>query len=203
MQKQMMFWLNTDNPMHGDAWEIAETLKAQRKFNPSVVNGLRLIHDLNQGKTDVLFELFPLLEQQFQSVTPSGNGGDSDKLLRELDTIKQLLATQGAFPASPNGQVMKKLDGASKDIDEPLIDMKKDTAAKDYPQWWDGVITVAALSENYASLAPDILAYGIRTGKVPASFAPPKVNPAAIPKQDGNAKIMQVQQFAAPVFDDD
>lgn len=200
-RQQEMFWLEADNPVHQEASKIIRRMKKKRQFNPSVVDGLRLIASLQEGDTSVLFELFPLLEQQFQTAsTPSG--GDSDKLLREVETIKQLLANQGAYPASPNGLAMRPKDGATKS-DEPAIELTK-AAKSDEPNWWDGAITMAVLTGDFTKLSPAIVEYGIRVGRVPAQYGKPKpMSVAAIPSGDGNSKVMQVPQFAAPVFDDD
>ena len=81
MRLRYVFWLNLNKlDEHALAEKIGE-LKARRTFSRTIRDGIRLICDLRQGRTDVLAELFPwvlaepqglLLEQQHtQPITPT------------------------------------------------------------------------------------------------------------------------------------
>lgn len=58
---QMRFWVDLEKAEERWLADYAAYLKAGRNFHETVRQGLRLIHDLRQGKTDVLFEMFPFV----------------------------------------------------------------------------------------------------------------------------------------------
>ncbi len=59
MRKQQKFWLDADKPDEQTLIDACEDLKGRKMFAKVVRDGLRLMLDLRQGKTDVLHELFP------------------------------------------------------------------------------------------------------------------------------------------------
>ncbi len=62
---QLRFWLDLEKSDEYWLAEYAALLKNNRGFARAIRNGLRLIHDLQQGKTDVLIELFPWIQEAF------------------------------------------------------------------------------------------------------------------------------------------
>lgn len=59
------FWLDILKGEEAEIAESIETLKDERKFAPTVRDGIRLINNLRKGKLDVLFELFPWVRAEF------------------------------------------------------------------------------------------------------------------------------------------
>lgn len=84
------FWLNIRNEPEGALDNEMRELKKQRRFAETVRDGLRLILDLRAGSLDVLFELFPHLQERLinQPVTPVSAPPmpDPTELAREIAT---------------------------------------------------------------------------------------------------------------------
>lgn len=63
-RKRFVFWLDIQREDENRLAEIIENLKERRSFVKTIRDGIRLIVDLRQGNTDVLFELFPWLQDR-------------------------------------------------------------------------------------------------------------------------------------------
>lgn len=63
------FWLNINKSDEQELSEIIEDLKAQRGFASAIRDGLRIVWELRQGKTDTLYRLFPLTQPQQQDTS--------------------------------------------------------------------------------------------------------------------------------------
>lgn len=89
-----MFWLETDKELDSELAGKLEALKKARKFAATVRDGLRLILDLRDGRTELLFSMFPMLHEKLQPIAapPPGGGGEA---FDELKTMLQIaLANQ-------------------------------------------------------------------------------------------------------------
>ncbi|MEL6309910.1 MAG: hypothetical protein AAFQ52_17345 [Chloroflexota bacterium] len=64
-RKRYSFWLDRRKPDERAVEDIISQMKADRAFTPSIRNGLSLMADLQDGKLDVLFELFPWVRAEF------------------------------------------------------------------------------------------------------------------------------------------
>ncbi|MEL6524078.1 MAG: hypothetical protein AAFQ07_00075 [Chloroflexota bacterium] len=64
-RKRYSFWLDRRKPDERAVESLISQMKADRAFTPSIRNGLRLMADLQDGKLDVLFELFPWVRAEF------------------------------------------------------------------------------------------------------------------------------------------
>ena len=64
---QFRFWADFEKLEGRWLAEHIVALKKRRGFTQSIYDGLRLLHDLQQGKTDVLRELFPHIGDLFAS----------------------------------------------------------------------------------------------------------------------------------------
>lgn len=60
------FWLDLTKSDEVMLYNLCEELKRERKFAPTVRDGIRLVADLRRGQTDVLLELFPRIAVQLQ-----------------------------------------------------------------------------------------------------------------------------------------
>ena len=84
------FWLNMDKPEEENIADLIERLKNKRLFSRAIRDGLRLFWDLYQGKTDVLFELFPHLEARL-AVQGAKVQEDNTAVLSQLERLETLL----------------------------------------------------------------------------------------------------------------
>lgn len=101
---RVTFWLDDQK---ADEFKIGKTvleLKKKRQFARVVKDGIRLITSLRAGQTDVLFELFPHLEGQLVSNTPTPpDSGDLEKMVTRAATIaaQQVVMHMPSLPATP------------------------------------------------------------------------------------------------------
>ena len=93
------FWLDMAKPEEEDIADKIELLKNTRSFSQTIRDGIRLIVDLRNGKTDVLFELFPFVKAKLQS--GSAGGGDNGDIKREIARLERLILQQGSQPSEP------------------------------------------------------------------------------------------------------
>lgn len=105
-RKRFTFWLDDKKPTEADIAETIPALKSQRSFAKTIRDGIRLIVDLRNGNTDVLFELFPLLKAKLQA----DFGGNSGNGLTE-DKIRTIIWEATNDPTA--GIVMKSLPSGS------------------------------------------------------------------------------------------
>lgn len=85
---QMRFWFDLAKTEERWLADYVAFLKAGRNFHETVRQGLRLMHDLRQGNTDVLLELFPFVAQR-------QSGMDEERL------VELLAARLNATPKRP------------------------------------------------------------------------------------------------------
>ena len=130
------FWLDVTKPEEGRIADKIEILKNERTFSQVIRDGIRLMWDLKQGKTDVLFELFPWV--QTDVVPRVGNQSHSPKLDSQLKRIEQLLLEQSQAPALEaglGGGEIKRLQVGSMappsfdDDDLPTLNVRKATSS--------------------------------------------------------------------------
>jgi hypothetical protein len=67
-RRTMRFDLDIVKPSELRLYELLLSAKKTRKYSGLVRDGIRLVHDLRNGKTDVLFELFPWIRAEIQPV---------------------------------------------------------------------------------------------------------------------------------------
>src|SRR5690348_12977928 len=82
------FWLNLWNEAENTLNNQVQELKKQRKFAETVRDGLRLILSLRAGSLDVLFELFPHLQERLEG---QGTNPDPSNEIKELNEKIDLL----------------------------------------------------------------------------------------------------------------
>lgn len=66
-RQRFVFWLDIEKDHEADIAAAIDGLKQKRSFSKTIRDGIRLIVDLRAGRTDVLFELFPLLKAKLQA----------------------------------------------------------------------------------------------------------------------------------------
>lgn len=66
-RQQYVFWLDMNKPDEAVLAGRISELKTSRKFAKTIRDGIRLIEDLQAGRLDVLFALFPNVSEHLQS----------------------------------------------------------------------------------------------------------------------------------------
>lgn len=165
---QYRFFLNANDDF--ELWladEIAE-LKSKRSFTRTVRDGIRLVIDLRNGKTDVLFELFPW--------------------------VKNIVITAAAPTPSPiSRDVTPKRDIQSQEI---VLDVKKAATSEDNKSNWNFMIASSLqIYGNFDCLPPDVFEYGIRTGRIPKEADKKKPSEPGIKKIANAAQPLATPTF--------
>jgi hypothetical protein len=204
------FWLDLNKPDEAEIAEHITELKEKRSFASTIRDGIRLVYDLRHGRTEVLQELFPwVLEQHTaaQRMTDDAPRPATEELFEQwLERMEDMLTRQGAIPIE--GGKLSRTPIPMGDFEMPDLEIKQARRDENNNSTWNFLLASAAnVFGNYDGLAPEIIEYGVRTGRIPTDKIPkakavmPKV--AAAPKgTSGNAKAMLVPQFAAPDLDD-
>lgn len=91
------FWLDMGKTNEEAIADQIELLKNERSFTQTIRDGIRLIVDLRQGNTDVLFELFPLIREKLQT-TASGSNGGNGVTKRDIERLEGLILQHGTPP---------------------------------------------------------------------------------------------------------
>lgn len=66
-RKRLELWLRLDKRDEVELlYDIIPALKKKQQFSSAIRDGLRLVWELRQGKTDYLFQLFPFVKEAVQ-----------------------------------------------------------------------------------------------------------------------------------------
>ena len=132
---RFVFWLNLANPIELYIAEILENSRTQRQLTGIIRDGVRLIFDLRQGKTEVLFELFPWVKA---ALSETEKPATNTTIQHQLERLEQLILQQGAIPVqmpvSSNPDGPKALSVPQFSVPEPEPDdddtvvLKRDTS---------------------------------------------------------------------------
>lgn len=198
------FWLDDNRPEEKELIQEIKSLKKNRSFAATIRDGIRLMRDLRQGKTDVLRELFPWVIEEKNAPPP----------LQIEDILSAFQQSQQASLALPSPQ------------------KRALTAPKPQPNLDDLVIKKATSNENtffnlqlsayglgtirLDELPREVIEYGVERGKLPKDILKklpiqnhqnnktdrtnPSLEPQIEPKK--GPKAMDVPTVAAPSFDD-
>jgi hypothetical protein len=106
-RERVDFWLDL---LKQDEWEllqVIETLKRQRLFTKAVRDGIWLIWDLSQGRTEALLELFPWVAEHFCGTGSNGLTADQVREIVRLEAgeITANVETSGITPTLVSGNL--------------------------------------------------------------------------------------------------
>ena len=87
-RQRFNFWLDLNKTNDAILAHEIHDLKQCKQFSQTIRDGIRLIVDLRRGNTDVLCELFPLIEERLRQ-------GHSGEVIAILDEMKSLLGSNG------------------------------------------------------------------------------------------------------------
>lgn len=124
---RFIFWLDMLKPEEEELADQIELLKNERSFVRTIRDGIRLVISLRQGRTDVLFELFPWVRNE---LVHSPISRSESALQRQLERLETLILQQGAIPVdSPKALPVPQF--ATPDFDDDDLDtviIEKDTS---------------------------------------------------------------------------
>lgn len=215
MRLRFMFWLDLKKADEYELAEEIEHLKEQRSFAQTVRDGIRLVSSLRRGNLDVLEKLFPWVWEQIalqienQQSKPPENP-TAPHLQAQLDRMEQILLQQGAVPVER--VKTSDLPSVKPEIADFELEVKQTTNTADNNASWNFMIASAMqVYGNYEALPPEIIDYGVRTGRIPPEKTPIRaskkaektLSKATSKSPASGPKAMNVPQFDAPQFDDD
>ena len=97
------FWRDMNKPEEYALADHIEALKETRSFASTIRQGLRLIHDLRQGRLEVLFELFPWVKAEFLESLQRDQTPGERAIQAQLERMEALLKEQGNRPIEQGG----------------------------------------------------------------------------------------------------
>lgn len=134
--------------------------------------------------SEIAAELKPIVEQAVGDAIRSAFAG-----LNIQTTALQAVQTNLSFSSPERSNLPAPAEAEGDGI---VIGVDRDMKAG-----WNTLISMVALSGHFDQLPPDVIAYGIEKGKIPARFG------KTPPSRGGGPKKMDVPQFAPPEFDDE
>jgi hypothetical protein len=213
-RKQFWFQLDLNKP---DEQKIASRigdLKRERTFSKTIRDGIRLIWDLQKGRVEVLQELFPwVLEQQSDTSSETAiekvTSTTEDLMRQHIERLESLILQQGATPIAdgikPSAVALSRTGSPS--IDDIQLEVKHATNSENNNASWNFMIASALqIYGDYDNLPPQVIDYGLRTGRIPADRVKRKTAPQSPkgtssnenPQKIANADIV----LNEPNFDD-
>ncbi len=95
-----LFWLDVNKEDEYAIAELIDELKEKRSFTRAIRDGIRLICDLRDGSTEVLFELFPWIRSELSQPERVGETPAEIAIREQLERVEKLIVEQGAVPVS-------------------------------------------------------------------------------------------------------
>lgn len=191
------FWLDIKKDDEADLVAYVAYLKQERSFARTVRQGLALIKELRQGKTDLLFQLFPDLKEQLQQPAPA------PELMPPVDDIRDHLQRLEALLISgrPEKTALahpeplqlppetKGKTGRSSQTDDSLNFEITVARSKENPAY-NIMLSMAKLNGTLLDLPRVVLEYGLENGKIP--------EPARQALKDKLAKAPKTEEVPPP-----
>jgi hypothetical protein len=91
-QLQQKFWLNALDADESALAKWCDGLREKRRFTPVVRNGLMLMHELERGDMEFLFNLFPkLYEELYAHIEAEVLGRRDAEAINRLSKLEQMI----------------------------------------------------------------------------------------------------------------
>ena len=218
-RKTINFQLDLNKPDEQAIAQHIQELKRERGYSKAIRDGIRLIVDLRNGRLDVLYELFPWVLQQTASQTESlpvealekVASNTENALRRHIEQLENLILQQGAIPVNP-GQKPSEVRLPVSRNDDFEIEITRTGNTENNNSGWNFMIASAMqIYGNCDSLPPQIIDYGLRTGRIPADSVRRKTTAKRDAKSTGSASFEKGNPgkiagadaaLVAPDFDD-
>jgi hypothetical protein len=100
------FWLNADKDDELIVAEKVDELKRKRSFSSVLRDGIMIVSELRDGKTDLLFKLYPWVAEAVKQSAPSAP--DNGDLERQIADLKRIILQQGGIAAPPSDYPVMK-----------------------------------------------------------------------------------------------
>lgn len=162
---QYKFWLDQNKDTDLELCDYCEMLKNQRSFAASIRDGLRLIRDLRNHKLGVLFELFPWVNDWLENRAHAIANGNTDiKALRQqIEQLERALIHERMAPTRQH---------IPDDMPDTLPEFEIKVGKSDKIPAYEVMISGAMLARKFHKLPPEVMAYGIKRGRIPAEAMP-------------------------------
>jgi hypothetical protein len=216
---RFIFWLDANKEDQFYLIQFIASLKASREYAPvlrwgltlmaflrdiqmSAMDVIDLLSDLKAGNVDVLLRLFPHVRHHPELVD---NYSGDEMITKSLERLETLILQQGMTATSTFTPTQNTFQ-SSASFEIPDLEIKQASRDENNNSTYNFLLASALnVFGNYDSLAPEVIEYGIQTGRIPADKVPKgKGKPAAKSNAGtGNAIPMDVPQFEVPVFDED
>lgn len=131
-------------------------------------------------------------------------------ILQELQKLNNNISSRPAATETP-AHTTRAPSSPAANLDDVELEIKQAGTDKDNMSNYNFMIASAInVYGNFDSLPPEIIEYGVRTGRIPPDAVKQKVMETVHvplggtqPRHTGGPKQMDVPQFDAPAFDDD
>lgn len=175
---QYRFWLDI---LRDDEKKIADyvhELTEARQFAPTIRQALRLIQDLKQGNTTVLLELFPWVRDQLKADLQNQIQAEPEinlhpTLQAHLDQITALI-DPALQAARTHASLSRSTPPPPPQLPSPPPEINLDirqSTSNDENANYNMLLSTLAIGSQLDDLPPEVIEYGIRKGKLPASAA--------------------------------
>jgi hypothetical protein len=218
-RKTIHFQLDLNKPGGQEIAQHIQDLKRERAYSKAVRDGIRLVVDLQKGRLDVLQELFPWVIEKIAAqpetlpveALEKVASNTEDAFRRHIEQLENLILQQGAVPVHP-GQKPSEVKPPVYNNDDFDLEITRTGNTENNNSSWNFMIASSMqVYGNCDSLPPQIVDYGLRTGRIPADMvkrkpmakSPPKVAKSTHKKQENPGKIAGADtSFISPEFDD-
>lgn len=130
-RKRIDFWLFTEETNDKTVMRVIRSLKKKKLFRQTVMDGIMIVAQLRQGKTDLLFKKFPWIVDKILASAPVSTTDNTD-IERQIADLRRIMLERGGelLPSPPaDYPQMKSLSagvgstlGQGRKMTLPLVD---------------------------------------------------------------------------------
>lgn len=177
---KVSFWLDISKDDERELLESVHELKRVRAFSRTVRDGIRLIISLREGKTDVLSQLFPNILENY---------------LKENTTQIHVLSGANSNLSEPLTATPRKEISKPEQTDLNFTITQSKPKENQNPSY-NILLSMARLNDNWADLPTEVLEYGIKNKKIPASVQ--KIIDQRSQKKQVSAALTEPKSMGGP-----
>lgn len=194
MRRRFFFWLDDDKDDEQSIIEMVKNLKHNRQFTATIRDGIRLVNDLRQGKTDVLLELFPWVLEGQKTLVPY----EIIDFREQVNRMEQLLQHQHTVTSPVQVTRTERSLLQAQSEDDLLADLEITKAKSDENATYNMILSSLGMGIiKIEDLHAEVIEYAIKKGRLPES-ARKSISPKAA--KPAGPKAMDVPDFAPPTI---